>query len=74
MAGVPVISSELPVFREQLAETGWYAPVEDVSAWSEVIVRASGVSAKEIAAGQYEELAPDQAWLNFSQTARALLS
>lgn len=74
MAGVPVISSELPVFREQLADTGWYAPVEDVSAWSDIIVRAFSASAKDIAAGQYQELAPDQAWLDFSRTARALLS
>ena len=74
MAGVPVISSDLPVFREQLAHTGWYAPVDDVSAWSDAILRAFSVCAKNVAAEQYLELAPDQAWSDFSQVARRLLS
>ncbi|MNG29466.1 hypothetical protein D3C84_1148950 [compost metagenome] len=74
MAGVPVMSSELAVFREQLAHTGWYAAVDDVSAWSDAIVRAFSVSAKDVAARQYLELAPDQAWSDFSQVARQLLS
>lgn len=74
MAGVPVMSSELAVFREQLTDTGWYAAVDDVSAWSDAIVRAFSVSGKDVAAEQYLELAPDQAWLNFSQAARKLLS
>ena len=74
MAGVPVMSSELAVFREQLAHTGWYAAVDDVSAWSDAIVRAFSVSAKDVAAEQYLELAPDQAWSDFSQVARQLLS
>jgi glycosyltransferase involved in cell wall biosynthesis len=74
MAGVPVLCSELPVFREQLADSGWYAPVDDVSAWREAILRAFSVSAEAVAAEQFQALAPDQAWLSFSQTARALLS
>jgi glycosyltransferase involved in cell wall biosynthesis len=74
MAGVPVIASELDVFREQLGDAGWYAPVEDVAAWREAIVRAFSVRADVIAADQYHALAPDQAWLDFSQTSRALLS
>ncbi|VVM41671.1 D-inositol-3-phosphate glycosyltransferase [Pseudomonas fluorescens] len=74
MAGVPVMSSELAVFREQLDHTGWYVAVDDVSAWSDAIVRAFGVSAKNVAAKQYLELAPDRAWSDFSQVARRLLS
>jgi glycosyltransferase involved in cell wall biosynthesis len=74
MAGVPVLASELAVFQEQLAETGWYAPVDDVSAWSDAIVRAFGTSPEAIAAEQYQALAPDKAWLSFSETARELLS
>jgi glycosyltransferase involved in cell wall biosynthesis len=74
MAGVPVLSSELAVFREQLADAGWYAPVDDVSAWSDAIERALSVSPGTIAADQYQALAPDQAWRDFSQTARTLLS
>jgi glycosyltransferase involved in cell wall biosynthesis len=74
MAGVPVLASELDVFREQLGDAGWYAPVEDASAWRDAIVRAFSVSADAIAADQYRALAPDQAWLDFSQASRALLS
>ncbi|MFU2330455.1 glycosyltransferase [Pseudomonas sp. NFX98] len=74
MAGVPVIASELDVFREQLGDAGCYAPVEDVSAWRDAIARAFSVSAQAIAADQYQALAPDQAWLSFSQASRALLS
>ncbi|MHC8322697.1 glycosyltransferase [Pseudomonas sp. GB2N2] len=74
MAGVPVLASDIDVFREQLAESGWYATVEDVSAWQDVIVRAYDVSAESIAVDQYRALAPDEAWLTFAQTARALLS
>ncbi|MGE8152271.1 glycosyltransferase [Pseudomonas vancouverensis] len=74
MAGVPVLSSELAVFREQLAGTGWYAPADDVKAWSDLIVRAFSVPAESVAAEQYQALAPDQAWQRFSRTARTLLS
>ena len=74
MSGVPVLSSELPVFREQLADTGRYAVANDVSAWKDAIVRAFSASAETVAAEQYQALAPDQAWQDFSQAARTLLS
>ncbi|MGE8067178.1 glycosyltransferase family 4 protein [Pseudomonas sp. NPDC089569] len=74
MAGVPVLSSDLDVFREQLGDAGVYAPAEDATAWRESIVRALNVSAAEVAAEQYQALAPDQAWLEFSRTARNLLA
>ncbi len=74
MAGVPVLSSELPVFREQLASTGRYARINDVDAWHDAIVQAFSGSTETIAADQYQALAPDEAWLSFNQTARTLLS
>lgn len=74
MAGVPVMSSELPVFREQLNDQGVYAAAADVNAWSAAILSAFNESAPTVAANQYRELAPDQAWLDFSQAARTLLS
>ncbi|MFC6339039.1 glycosyltransferase [Pseudomonas sp. CCM 7891] len=74
MAGVPVLVSELAVFREQLADTGWYAPIGDVGAWSQTINRALGASAERIAAAQFRALAPDQAWKDFSEATQALLS
>lgn len=73
MAGVPVLSSDLEVFREQLADTGWYAPVEDVNAWRYAITRAFAASPQTVAAEQYQALAPEQAWQSFSQAARSIL-
>ena len=74
MADVPVIASELPVFREQLDDKGVYVAAADVNAWSAAIVSAFNASASTIAAAQYRKLAPDQAWLDFSQAVRELLS
>lgn len=74
MAGVPVVASELSVFREQLGGTGRYAPVNDAAAWSDAIVGAAQAPAGAVAAAQYQALAPDEAWLRFSQTARQLFS
>lgn len=74
MAGVPVMSSELPVFREQLDDKGVYVAATDVNAWSVAILSAFNDSAATIAEGQYRKLAPDQAWLDFSQAVRELLS
>ncbi|MCG6577086.1 glycosyltransferase [Pseudomonas sp. AF32] len=74
MAGVPVVTSELAVFHEQLGDTGWYAPANDVDAWREVLIRASQGSVEAVSTAQYQALAPEEAWLNFSQTARQLIS
>ncbi|MFQ6557222.1 glycosyltransferase [Pseudomonas sp. Lb2C1-1] len=74
LAGVPVLASELAVFREQLGDTGWYAPLNDEEGWSEAIERAAQAPVGTVAAAQYRALAPDEAWSSFSQTARELIS
>lgn len=74
LARVPVLASELAVFREQLGDTGWYAMPNDESGWSEAIERAAQASANTVAAAQYRALAPDEAWSSFSQVARQLIS
>ncbi|AKJ97545.1 MULTISPECIES: glycosyltransferase [Pseudomonas] len=74
LAGTPVLASELAVFREQLGDTGWYAPINDEGGWSEAITRAAQVPVDKVAAAQYQALAPEEAWLSFSQTARQLIS
>ena len=74
MAGVPVLTSELAVFREQLADTGWYAPSGEVQAWGDLIARAFATSAREVLEVQSRALAPEQAWKNFSETSRRLFS
>lgn len=74
LAGIPVLASELAVFREQLGDTGWYAPLNDEGGWGEAIGRAAQASANAVAAAQYQALAPDEAWSSFCQTARQLIS
>ncbi|WP_092253047.1 glycosyltransferase [Pseudomonas sp. NFACC13-1] len=74
LAGIPVLASDIAVFREQLGDTGWYAPVNDDGSWSEAILRAAEAPAEAVALAQYRALAPDEAWLSFSQTARQLIS
>ncbi|MDO7899509.1 glycosyltransferase [Pseudomonas citrulli] len=74
LAGTPVLASELAVFREQLGDTGWYAPINDEGGWSEAITRAAQVPVDTVAKAQYQALAPEEAWLSFSQTARQLIS
>ena len=74
LAGVPVLSSELSVFREQLAEAGWYAATEDAQAWSEALIKTFSVAPEQIAKAQSAVLSADRGWQEFSQTARTLLS
>ncbi len=74
MAGVPVLTSELAVFREQVAEAGWYAPADDVEAWAQLLQRAFSADAGAVAAGQLQALAPEQAWQDFTTNACLLLS
>jgi len=74
MAGVPVLTSELAVFREQLADAGWYAPSGDVQAWGHLMAQAFAASAREVLEAQSRALAPEQAWKDFSETSQRLFS
>ncbi|WP_455823730.1 glycosyltransferase [Pseudomonas graminis] len=74
MAGVPVLTSELAVFREQLADTGWYAPSDNTEAWGRLMERAFAASAQEVVEAQSRALAPEQAWEDFSETSKRLFS
>lgn len=74
MAGVPVLTSELAVFREQLADAGWYAPSDDVDAWARLLEQAFAAGPEAAAQAQLQALAPEQAWQDFTATARRLLS
>lgn len=73
MADVPVVCSDLQVFREQLHDTGGYLPVADESAWAEAIERCAVLSASTIAAKQRQALAPEQAWQAFCSGSQSLL-
>ncbi|WP_060484693.1 glycosyltransferase [Pseudomonas sp. NBRC 111123] len=73
MADLPVVCSELPVFREQLQQEGCYLPVGNVEAWAKAIERCDAPSAKALAVRQREALAPEAAWQAFCDGAQKLL-
>jgi len=73
IAGVPVLASDIEVFREQLGEAGHYVPVADVSAWAAAIEHFAGQDGASISASQYRALAPEQVWQRFCSDSRALL-
>ncbi|SEM86415.1 Glycosyl transferases group 1 [Pseudomonas sp. ok272] len=74
LAGVPVLCSELAVFREQLGEAGRYVAMADAHAWHAALVQALHAAPEPVALAQYAALSPDSAWRSFSQAARELLS
>ncbi|MGR3895668.1 glycosyltransferase [Pseudomonas sp. 1176_21] len=72
IAGVPVLCSDLPVFHEQLGDSGLYARVGDVQEWAAAIERCASLPATAVAQAQYRSLAPEQAWECFSRTLREM--
>ena len=74
MAGVPVLTSELAVFREQLGDAGWYAPADSTAAWGDLLTRAFVSSGAQVVEAQSQALAPEQAWNDFTETTRRLFS
>ena len=74
IAGVPVLCSDLPVFHEQLGDSGCYVSVGETRLWANAIERCVGLSGVDIAHRQYQALAPEQVWQCFSQTLHALWS
>jgi len=73
MADVPVVCSDLQVFREQLGDTGGYLPVADQRAWAQAIEDCPLQDAAQMAARQRQALAPEQAWQAFCNRSQKLL-
>jgi glycosyltransferase involved in cell wall biosynthesis len=74
IAGVPVLVSDLPVFREQLGGAGHYVPVGNVEAWIAALDEVAGEDGATVASSQHQALAPEQAWQRFCEDSRTLLS
>lgn len=74
IAGVPVLVSDLAVFREQLGDAGHYVPVADVPAWGEAIKQFTAQEGVKVSASQYHALAPEKVWQQFCHDSHALLS
>ncbi|MDZ3994054.1 glycosyltransferase [Pseudomonas sp. Teo4] len=73
LADVPVMCSDLAVFREQLQDAGWYLPVGDVAEWARAMERSVTLDPAAIAARQRQTLAPEQAWQGFQEGSASLL-
>ncbi|QXI31369.1 glycosyltransferase [Pseudomonas vanderleydeniana] len=74
LARVPVLLSDLEVFREQLGDAARYVSVDDPSAWAEAMSKAIGQSGLQVANEQSVVLDPQGSWRQFRQGVRALLS
>jgi glycosyltransferase involved in cell wall biosynthesis len=73
LSGVPVICSDLPVFREQLGEAGCYLPVGDQPSWAEAIASCVARDGPAVAREQWQALAPEQGWAAFKAGSASLL-
>ncbi len=73
LADVPVICSELPVFREQLQDAGCYLPIGDAQAWAVEIQRVVSLSPQDQVRQQRQALAPEQSWQAFRDGSERLL-
>jgi len=73
MADVPVLLSDIPVFREQLGESELYAPAKDVEAWARLLDVYLAEAPAPHAAAQRARLRPEQAWQLFRRSYRDLL-
>ncbi|MFJ4065352.1 glycosyltransferase [Pseudomonas sp. NPDC089996] len=73
MADVPVVCSDLPVFREQLQASGCYLAVGCVEAWAREIARCDSARAVAVATRQRQILAPEAAWQAFCDGSHSLL-
>ncbi|WP_026144869.1 glycosyltransferase [Pseudomonas asplenii] len=74
LAGVPVLLSDLDVFREQLGDAACYVPVDDASAWAQAMLKVVEQSGLQVAREQDAALDPRGSWQRFRQGVRALLS
>ncbi|CAM3789802.1 Mannosylfructose-phosphate synthase [compost metagenome] len=73
IADVPVLCSDISVFREQLGSAGWYASAGDIDAWAQAIAECATLNAAEVARTQFKALEPEQAWQRSSLIAKTLL-
>jgi len=74
IAGVPVLASDLAVFREQLPGDVALLPVAQPMAWSKAIDETLRGDLNALARSQYQQLSPEVSWERFSRFYRQLLA
>ncbi|HDZ57059.1 MAG TPA: glycosyltransferase [Pseudomonas xinjiangensis] len=73
LSGIPVICSDLSVFREQLKASGLYVSTGDSEAWSRAITSVFNYNLSSVATSQYESLDPDLSWNSFRDGFKQIL-
>ncbi|MGG2395576.1 glycosyltransferase [Pseudomonas sp. SH1-B] len=73
IAGVPVLASDLPVFREQLAGGVGLLPVDQKPAWKAALSFYLRGNLAELAQAQMAGMNPESAWKDFVECYRCLL-
>lgn len=76
LAGTPVLTSDLPVFREQTKDAGLYAPVSDLPAWEGLIAETFARTSEQRGTVHARQLAAfdlQGRWQNFSEAYRRCL-
>lgn len=74
LADVPVLCSDLPVFREQLGDVPCYLPVGDVTAWTHAIGQCQKDALHTLAQAQQGALAPTSSWDAFRRGTAGMLA
>ncbi|MBN7118546.1 glycosyltransferase [Pseudomonas oleovorans] len=73
IAGIPVLATDLPVFREQLAGDFGLLASDRKDAWEVALHQHLQGDLAALAQAQQQGLDPEGAWLRFSESYRALL-
>ena len=73
IAGVPVLVSDLPVFREQLDGVEGFVAATNTDVWCIAITQFLLGKCGYLASRQYARLAPECAWIEFQNIYRKLL-
>lgn len=74
IAGVPVLASDLPVFREQLSGSAGLLPLGDLTRWRNALQHTLASETNQLAETQRSGLGPEAAWLRFVTACRSLLA
>ncbi len=74
IAGVPVLASDLAVFREQLPGDVALLPTAQPIVWSKAIEGALQGDLDALARSQYQQLSPEASWKRFSRFYSQLLA
>lgn len=74
LARVPVVVSDLPVFREQLGDAGIYVPLGGKSGWVKFFQNCASKDASSVFEKQFSALSPYDRWAKYKEDCNLLIS